>query len=243
MRKRRIVRWVGVALFGLAVLLGWMDWRSRCPNIVFDGNSLFAGHGLKEGESAPDQVLHKLGWRWVGHNVAVSSQTTIDLLKRSKATDALYRKSAPLNICVVWEITNDLYFGATASDAESRIEQYCRDRRTAGYRVIVLTVLPRKMPPGSDFESKRIACNDFVRNHWIDFADRLADVAMPPLEDYRDGRYFLDGTHLNRRGNSLVADSILAQIRNIPYGAGISTGITAGLVFTNTFPSPGGTGP
>jgi hypothetical protein len=119
---------------------------SQPTDIVFDGNSLTAGLGASPGNSYPEQAMRLLPRSYTWHNLGVSAQTTVQMAAdAADQVDALVDPSAR-NVLVVWEATNDLFFGAGPEAAYGHLVSYCQDRRRAGYQVIVLTLLPRSEP-------------------------------------------------------------------------------------------------
>ena len=56
--------------------------------------------------------------------------------------DARYRADADLDLCVVLAGGGDFRKGLTAADVYQSLRTYCRERRAAGFRVVVLSVLP-----------------------------------------------------------------------------------------------------
>jgi lysophospholipase L1-like esterase len=188
--------------------------------VVFDGNSLTAGHGASPGKSYPEQVQLLLPRGYSVINVGVPAQTTSHMMADAAThVDALIQSSAR-NILVAWEATNDLYFGASADDAYQRLGHYCRDRRNAGFRVIVLTLLPRsEQGTPDDFETSREAVNQRIRADWPTFADAIVDVAAIPelgrAGDELNPRYYADRVHLTDAGYAIIARSVAKAIREL----------------------------
>jgi hypothetical protein len=131
--------------------------------------------------------------------------------------DTLYNASYTQNILVAWECTNDVYYGATAQQAYDHYVSYCQARRTAGFKVIALTVLPRSdsgTPPG--FEAARQQVNTWIRANWQTFANRLADVAadtrIGDAGDQASSYYSGDLVHLGNTGYTLIAQTVQTQV-------------------------------
>lgn len=190
--------------------------RAPSGTIVFDGNSQTAPlHGHTP---YPDFVMRELGDSLLASvNVAVPGQTTIDMLARAPTmVDA--RKGSGVNVVVEWEGTNDLYFGATPEVAYQRLVDYAGQRRRAGWKIVILTIMPRTgINTRPDFESVRVQLNGLIRSHWHDFADQLADVALDPrfgapLAEM-DTTYFEDGTHLTQYGIEQMSHLVTPSVR------------------------------
>lgn len=176
------------------------------PVVAFDGNSLTFGARASEGEAYPDQVLRDRRLKIdTSANFGVLAQNMAAMLEDDDQVDALF---APGGIVVVWEGTNDLYFGATAEESLNRLRTYCERRRAAGWKVLVGTVLPRSDPgTPADFEEQRVALNAGIRDEWSSFADGVMDVAADQrLGTPSDGDYYSDDlVHLTDDGYKVVA--------------------------------------
>ena len=186
--------------------------------IVFDGNSLTSPlHGHTP---YPDFVMEELGHPTglAAANVAVPGQTTPDMILRGPSQVDRLHSPGPVNIVVMWEGTNDMYFGATPEAAYQHLVNYATARRAAGWYVVVLTLMPRTgINTRHDFEDVRQRLNAMIRANWRSFADQLADVAA----DRRFGAdgaelnitYFEDSTHLTQFGIEKMADLVTPMIR------------------------------
>ncbi|MEM9901924.1 MAG: SGNH/GDSL hydrolase family protein, partial [Pseudomonadota bacterium] len=89
--------------------------------IVVDGNSIVNGYGVNAGEDFP-AVLANLTTAEVVE-LGVNSATTV---QRRAANDTA-AEYAPGTAAVLFEITNDLYFGATAATAQANYQGWCED--------------------------------------------------------------------------------------------------------------------
>ncbi len=187
--------------------------------IVFDGCSLVMDTGLDEAGMMPAQVMAVLPAGFEGVNLGVPGQTTQMML--ADAADEVDPLAAGRRdpVLVVWEGTNDLMYGTdppfAPDTAYRRLASYCRARQLAGYKVVVLTVLPRE--GSAEFEAARTALNAKLRAGWRGFADGLADVAADP-ELGRAGAefdevYFRDTVHLTPAGYGLVARRVAREVR------------------------------
>lgn len=189
--------------------------------VVFDGNSLTVGDGSTGGADYPAQVMIYLNpyGAYTKYNYGVGGQKTTDMAADAAAQiDILYSAGNAQNILVAWEVTNDLFFGASAATAYANIVSYCQARQAVGFQVVVLTVLPRSNvgTPGS-FEADRQTVNTSIRANWSTFADALADVAADTrIGDSGDeiNVAYYDGSlvHLGNEGYGVVADITAAAI-------------------------------
>lgn len=186
--------------------------QSRPVLIVCVGNSLTVGIGASPGHDYPTVLASLLPNARV-LNRGVSAETTQDMRARATEIDALVEPGAWL---LVWEITNDLYFNASADDAYDRYATYCQDRRLAGFRVAAFTVTPRTNFPGTSslpgnrqaaFNERRDAVNERLRNHWQDFAAAFIDLGDDPRLAHPS-----DGVHYADEGYAVVAELAAASL-------------------------------
>jgi lysophospholipase L1-like esterase len=188
--------------------------------VVFDGNSLSVAPVGAEYPDMVAQLLDTASYSAETVSIAVSGQTTADMLRDAmEEADGLYDPARP-GVIVVWEGTNDLYFGASPNDAYEHLATYCRDRKDHGWRVVLLTLLPRSktgtrgMPP--TFETDRQNINARLRVAWPGVADVLVDVGADPIiglaGQETDPLYYSDRLHLTAAGNQIVAEYVASAI-------------------------------
>jgi lysophospholipase L1-like esterase len=189
------------------------------PSVVVDGNSLSASINgvpampwfLEHLSKAPIRVT----------NLAVPGASTAQLLKRN--VDAQLQPDAQ-NILVLWEGTNDLYYGLTAEQAYANLRRYAEARKQAGWTVVIVTLLPRgddKTP--AYFEVDRQAVNAQLRKDWRSYADLLVDVGADPIMGdptrvHDPYWYQTDRTHLTHassyRIGQLIAEALQGLLRS-----------------------------
>lgn len=152
--------------------------------IAFVGNSLTAGNGTSNPstESGPAQfealVADPLLFM---RNFGVPSATGAQLNTASTGAVALavaWLGASGSRVAVVDEVTNSLYFGASAATAYADLVTACTTLKNAGAFVIVKTPRPRTHGglPGT-FEADRQTVITNIRANWLTFADALADLA------------------------------------------------------------------
>ena len=117
-------------------------------------------------------------------------------------------------MCLVQAGGGDFRQGLTAAVVYDALRTYCLARRAAGFRVLVLTVLPSNRP--ETFEAGRLAFDAMLRDGWDEFADGLVDVAadhrIGDTGDEMDGQFYLeDQLHLTSAGNAVMA-SVAAPV-------------------------------
>lgn len=134
---------------------------------------------------------------------------------------------------IAWGGTNDLYFGASAATTYSRIVTYATARKAAGWRVIILSILPRSagIPPPT-FEADRQTVNaallaDFPTatahtnitrgGAYADFLINIgADTTIGEAGDELNTTYYADRVHLTNAGYAIVADYVKKAIQLFP---------------------------
>ena len=180
--------------------------------IICNGNSLTLGPG---GPVIPYPT--QLGTMLADPTIAiinngVGGETTPNMNIYSQTnTDPLFTAKWRKAVTVEWEITNDLFFGATVPQAYANIINDVLARRAVGFKALVATVLPRAnagTPVG--FEASRLAVNQRIRANWPSFADGLIDIGADPrigqAGQEADPNWY-DGSlvHLNTAGMGLMA--------------------------------------
>lgn len=180
--------------------------------VVCDGNSLTQGVGETE---YPEQLATLLGAGWNLTNRGRGSYSTGMMNIDAEARiDALWSATAAKNVCVAWEISNDLFFNGTNLSAERRFRDYVMRRRAKGWYVVVPTVLPRtgaSTPAG--FETAR-----GVLNTWLlagsSGANAVVDLTgNANLSDSTNTTYFnADKVHLTTAGAAEVAAAVQTAV-------------------------------
>jgi hypothetical protein len=195
--------------------------------LICDGNSMTIGHPYEEVGSLdptapyPTQLQVLLGASWLVRNDGVDAQD-IDSMAADAATqiDPLYDGGLIHNVVACWEGTNEIYYSDDGAVAATKIADYCAARQAAGFKVIVLTVLPRSNAgtPG-DFETQRGICNAAIRADWATYADALADVAadsrIGDAGDETNATYYGDLVHLTKAGYAIIADIVETALLTI----------------------------
>lgn len=148
-------------------------------------------------------------------NFAQGGSTLVTATARAATVDAVLDSSRAHNILTVLFGANDLQ---TLTDVqfESQLQTYCQARRTAGWKVIVGTVLPST---GAGYNTKRNAVNTWIRANWASFADGVADQAADPVigpdAAAADPTYYSGGLHPTAAGQLLMEPYWTAAINAI----------------------------
>jgi lysophospholipase L1-like esterase len=189
--------------------------------VVWDGGSIVAGHRADPGFKFPEQTLALLPRVCESYVSSTAGASIADMLADAPAdVDARYRATADLNVCVVLAGGGDFRHSATAADVYSGLRTYCAERRAAGFRVVVLTVLPSDEP--LTFEASRLAYDAMIRDTWQEFADGLVDIGADPrigdTGDNLDLQFYVDdGVHPNNTGNAVMASVAAPVLNGLPW--------------------------
>ncbi len=183
--------------------------------VVWDGGSIISGHGADPGFEFPVQTLAMVPRACDSYISSSGSAKIADMIAQAPTeVDARYDPYADLNVCLVQAGGGDFRQGLTAAQEYDALRTYCLARRAAGFRVLVLTVLPSNRP--ETFEAIRLAYDAMLRDGWDTFADGLVDVAadhrIGDTGDELDGQFYLeDQIHLTNAGGAVMA-SIAAPV-------------------------------
>jgi len=204
----------------LAGLTAYLRARYRIPvsypvRLVYDGDSITAGYQSTNGFSYPNQANLLLPL-CDGYNFGISGETLAQMLAAAPANlDPLYDSTKTQNVVVLCGGTNDLSEGATPASVYANLQAYCAARRSAGWKVVVTTILPRSA--SDPFESNRQALNASIRANWGTFADGLADIAADsrigaPGANANQEYFAADGTHPNNAGYGVLAGIVAGAV-------------------------------
>jgi hypothetical protein len=193
---------------------GWAPFF-RPGVVVWDGGSIIAGHPSEPAYRFPAQTLSMVP-RACESFVSASAGARIAPMRAEGPTevDARLHPEADLNVCLVLAGGGDFRAGATAAFMYESLQTYCEQRHSAGFRVIVITVLPCHRT--DTFEVTRLAFNAMLRDGWSDFADGLVDLGADPRigdtgDEYDAQFYLADQLHLTDAGNTVMA-SVAAPV-------------------------------
>jgi lysophospholipase L1-like esterase len=188
--------------------------------LVTEGDSLTAGLAVANFANYPNQALSLVGvTKWTLWNVGVGGSNIGLVSSRAAAVDALHRARYADNCLVLWIGSNDVAAsGVSLSALQSSIQSYCTARRSAGWKVLIATILPRDPVFNSNgsFETDRGSMNTWIRNSTGSFRDGLVDIAgdnrIGDATDYSDTTYFADGLHMTATGYGIVAAALQSAL-------------------------------
>ncbi len=198
-------------------------WRTRSRFVVADGNSLTSGatDGEEPGDvSYPTQLKTYFATKdWV-LNYGVSGQTTVQMSSDAAAEIDPFgpRIDGGYNLCLAWEIGNDLAVGGSnTATAETNFQTYCAARQSAGYKVICAD-LPGRPDAGNLDSTSRAAVNAWLLANYASFSDALARLTQVDQIEDRTNTGFRTTTavHFYSTGNALIAREFFKKMALIP---------------------------
>lgn len=155
---------------------------SGTNRIMFVGNSMSAAF-VPPYPIYPHSIFNTLNAsnNWIAQRFAEGGWITTQLVVGNPYLNQ--RTQCPISgndIIIFWEGTNDIWGGATAIQSEANINTACSGWRALGYKIVVVTILPRSAT-GSFTEAKRLAANILIRANYAGYADAIADVGADAL--------------------------------------------------------------
>lgn len=181
--------------------------------VAWCGDSITAGNHVGAGEDYPSLVVAALPAIAANdHNVAEPSSVIND--SQGTTADGYYDGTKQVNLCcVMWGI-NDLAGGATAAAMVASLKAWCLNRRSTGWTVAVLTLLPCNSFTNAN--SLREAANALIRAD-ASFYDLLIDLGdtgttMGNVSALSDASKYSDGVHPTYAGNQLLEPAITAAL-------------------------------
>lgn len=201
--------------------------------LVFEGDSLTAALISPLPERYPSQVAAGIATPLNWYNVAIPATTIVHMIARAAANVDKYAHpevNSPPHAVILWGGSNDIAGADSAATIYASIKAYCQARKAIGWKVVVLTILPRLGNTG--YNTKRLAVNtlllaDFpsTTQHSLiytgaSYADYLVDVgsdqAIGEFGDELNPAYYSDGIHLTAAGMAIVADYVRKAIFLFP---------------------------
>lgn len=203
---------------------------------MFDGDSITYGSGLTipPDKTYPTQVADLMGGGFSSVNMGAPAQTLLWMQQNGRSRiDSLFNNSTGENVVVIFAGTNDYVLGSDNTAVYGLTKDYCQERKAAGWRVVVVGMLPRSNQPAS-FETYRQAIRtqmlaDFAVSAGINiwkggpaayadyFIDLGGDATIGQAGQSSNTTYYLDGTHLTNAGCAIVAGYVKNAISLFNY--------------------------
>ena len=190
-------------------------WLSSEKFIVFDGNSMLAGSDTVATGVVPVS-LTSLGEPYHGVNVAVGGRTGATMLTDQHYANSYYNAARAKNILVYWEGINDIANGLTGAQAWANTVSYCQAARTAGFRIVLLT-----MSKTSTDGQPKLDYNALMVAQWATYADAIArpdlDANIGDASSGTNLTYFqaAGSPHLTPTGYAIVAGLVVTAIQGL----------------------------
>jgi hypothetical protein len=186
--------------------------------LVWEGGSIIAGAGATRGLELTGQTLARMDHTCRSFKSTSPGRKVEDMIAQAPVNvDTHYDPDADTDICIVMAGGGDFVVGADLETVYGGLQVYCAARRAAGFKVVVLPLLPRSTPEG--FNAARNTYNAELREHWASFADGLADFVTDPRIG-ADGAnlnplYFSDGIHPTSAAYGVMAAAVTPVLEGI----------------------------
>lgn len=180
--------------------------------VVFEGDSIFEGIAYAGLSPVPERSMPNLPASTFVANVAKSGSTlpsssiNTGLSARASIIDTDLECPADNHVLCLAVGTNDLA-STDAATFLTNLKAYCAARRTAGWKVVVGTVLPCTT---SGFNAKRATVNTEIRVagnlgvYWDAVADQSANTTVGDDGDELNATYYPDGVHPSNAACALL---------------------------------------
>lgn len=179
-------------------------------NVVFCGDSITAGNHVSAGECYPELVAAAL----VGptyHNIAVPS-SSCDSANQGVTADALFDAGVDVNILFVMFGAND-GLSKSAATFESDLASWVAARQSAGFTVVVLTMLPCGSYDSVAFRAAINANSREAYLHVVDLGDPASTMGAEAAKN--NGTLYSDTVHPTAYGNTLLEPFVTAVLTGL----------------------------
>jgi hypothetical protein len=179
--------------------------------VLFEGDSISA---LANGSMLPQDTMAAVTPVTQWTDTAVGGSTISSLVSRETGDNLRLSPTKTHPILFVFAGTNDIAGGHNAATTFADLKAYCLAMRTAGWTIVVGTILPRAQD--ASFETIRLAVNTSIRGD-TSFYDALADfgsdATMGDIATTGNTTYYdALGIHPTPLGDTLLAPYATAAI-------------------------------
>lgn len=187
---------------------------------VFDGDSITLGM-VNLANPTPNTYLNPPilipDTFWMCINKGVGGATLADMeADASSDIDPLFASGG---VVFCWGGTNDIELGASAATTISRLHTYCANRKAAGWKVAVITIMPRTSGvPTFEADRATVIADILDGSHLGVLWDATINLAGTGMGDAGDnlGPNFYDGTHPSNLGyQSVIFPRIKTTLESI----------------------------
>ena len=189
------------------------------------GDSITAGANANEDDGYSPQTWPLTKRPYQLWNKGASGQT-IAFWNTNIATLTGIYKSGVKNVALVFCGTNDINNGTAATtlcaaDGSGTLKTLCTSLRTAGFKVLVISMLPRantSLAGGPNaFEAQRQIFNTNLAANWTSFADAFDDAGNDPIMGVFNAgglnpTYYYSSLHPTALGATILANRFYSAI-------------------------------
>lgn len=187
--------------------------------IVFDGDSVSKGYGVRPDQAPDRQLALILGPSVSIYNKALSGWAVSAVLaKFEKDVMPLYDRSAPFNFIAFHAGDNDIAQGRSGADAYAALTQYLALAHRQGWKVIVSTELARPAWSPKD-QTELSKYNSLVLQNSAKADDVIDYAREPPMnrtaDRFQSGYFCKDAIHPSAKGYRLLAGLLANAIEHL----------------------------
>lgn len=200
--------------------------------MVFHGDSLTFGVGSTGGLNYPAQTIALMPPYFSATNLGVSGQTITQMITTGvNNVDPLFGNN--FRRMIGWGGTNDLAIGGdSAATLYANMVTYATARKAAGWKVILIGILPRGAGAGGSFETRRTSVNASLRADFSSataftnirtgaayadyFIDIEGDADLGQSGDELNPTFYTDEIHLTNAGYAIIAAYALNALSFFP---------------------------
>lgn len=211
----------------------WAGLSYSNSQVAVAGDSISQGYGLPGANSAWPAIIAEDPTKKV-INYGASGSSASDSLWSTNGVIVTAYNPNKINVAAIMLGTNDI-FGTpgnaqTAVTINTTLKNLATTYHTAGYRVVIGTILPRSGFTGTQ-ETMRLALNALIRAEVPSNFDAIADVGIAPeLADPTNPFNYSDGTHPTEAGETILALYFTNAINTL-LGKSAAGGVTGSVGF------------
>jgi lysophospholipase L1-like esterase len=188
----------------------------QTKKIVVDGNSYTVGYPSYT--SFADIIATH--YAVTVTNFGVSGQTTNEMLADEYSQVLPTFDATKLNILLVVEGGNDIYYWGDVDSAVARYIRYAAIAKAAGFKVIASTTIPRDQTTAfgdnpTQYNAKLSEFNTKLIANYNKFDRLIRPDTAAIFQSYTSGGYHSDYVHPNQTGQQKFADLFISAINSL----------------------------
>lgn len=192
-------------------------------DLFWSGNSFMDADASVGGvkNPYPENVSQQLQFVVRDRLLGVSGAKTNDIMNRDEIRiDPFREPNASMSIAILQEAINSLSLGASPNEVRAWYRMWASDRRAAGFKTIVTTMLPIADNFVANGEAVRTMWNGWLReDRAAGFYDELCDFDRYSIgavgENERSTYFQADRVHPNEQGANLMGTAMASTIRRL----------------------------